>query len=89
MRAAYFYAIGFVGSAVLAMDPIKLRIPPEEAADFSDDLTAWAASTGIDPVPVIVNEPDTTNTSAPVLYQVYLSEGFFDQFPEWRMYIEQ
>jgi hypothetical protein len=24
-----------------------------------------------------------------VLYQVYVSQSFFEQFPEWRMYIEQ
>jgi hypothetical protein len=72
------------------MKPIKLRVPSEEAADLLDDLTAWASTSGVDPGLTIVNEPGmTTNTSSPVLYLVYVSESFFEQFPEWRMYIEQ
>ncbi|MFM0501855.1 hypothetical protein [Paraburkholderia caffeinilytica] len=72
------------------MKQIRLRVPREEAADLPDDLTAWAAISGVDPGLTIANEPGiTTNTSSPVLYLVYVSESFFDQFPEWRMYIEQ
>lgn len=72
------------------MKPITLRVPREEAADLPDDLTAWASTSGVDPGLTIVNEPGmTTNTSSPVLYLVYVSESFFEQFPEWRMYIEQ
>ncbi|NMM03122.1 hypothetical protein HHL24_35120 [Paraburkholderia sp. RP-4-7] len=71
------------------MKPIKLRVPREEAGDLPDDLTAWASTSGIDPGLTIVNEPGmTTNTHSPVVYLVYVSESFFDQFPEWRMYIE-
>ncbi|NPT37588.1 hypothetical protein [Paraburkholderia xenovorans] len=70
------------------MNPIKLRVPREEAADLPDDLTAWAAVSGVDPGLTLVNEP-TTNASSPILYLVYVSESFFEQFPEWRMYIEQ
>ncbi|MFM0292789.1 MULTISPECIES: hypothetical protein [Paraburkholderia] len=72
------------------MKPIKLRVPREESGDLLDDLTAWAAVSGVDPGLTIVNEPGlTTNTNSPILYLVYVSESFFDQFPEWRMYIEQ
>lgn len=72
------------------MQPIKLRVPREEAADLADDLTAWAAASGIDPGLTTVNEPGmTTNASSPILYLVHVDESFFEQFPEWRMYIEQ
>jgi hypothetical protein len=86
---AAFYSIchDIQGSA---MSPIRLRIPREEAADFSDDLTAWASVSGIDPRLTIDTEPGkTTNLSSPILYLVYVNESFFDQFPEWRTYIEQ
>lgn len=72
------------------MKPIRLRVPREEAADLAEDLTAWASVSGIDPGVTIANEPMiTTNTSSPMLYLVYVSESFFEQFPEWRMRIEQ
>lgn len=72
------------------MKQIRLRVPREEARDLPDDLTAWASVSGVDPGLTIVNEPGmTTNTSLPILYLVYVSESFFEQFPEWRMYIEQ
>ncbi|AJZ60058.1 hypothetical protein OI25_618 [Paraburkholderia fungorum] len=72
------------------MEPIRLRVPREDAADLADDLTAWASTSGIDPGLTIVNEPGmTTNMSSPILYLVYVSESFFEQFPEWRMYVEQ
>jgi hypothetical protein len=49
-----------------------------------------ASVTGFDPRLTIVNEPgETTNTKSPVLYQVFVNESFFEQFPEWRPYIEQ
>jgi hypothetical protein len=72
------------------MEPISLRVPRESVADFADDLIAWANISGIDPRLTIDVEPGkTTNISSPVLYLVYVSESFFEQFPEWRMYIEQ
>lgn len=72
------------------MKPIRLRVPREEAADLPDVLTAWASTSGVDPGLTIVNEPGmTTNSSSPILYQIYVSESFFEDFPEWRMYIEQ
>jgi hypothetical protein len=73
-----------------AMQPIKLRVPREEAADLADDLTAWTATSGVDPGLTIFNEPGaTTNASSPILYLVHVDESFFDQFPKWRMYFEQ
>jgi hypothetical protein len=72
------------------MKQIRLRVPREEAGDLPDDLTAWASTTGIDPDLTIANGSDTTTESSSlVLYLVYVSDSFFDQFPEWRMYIEQ
>lgn len=71
------------------MNSIRLRIPREEAANLADDLTAWASSTGVDPGLAVLNEPSVTmNLSSPILYSAYVSESFFQQFPEWRMYIE-
>jgi hypothetical protein len=72
------------------MKSIKLRVPLEDAANLKDDLTEWASITGTDPSLTIVNEPGmTTNTSSPALYLVYVTQSFFEQFPEWRMYLEQ
>ncbi|MFL9899003.1 hypothetical protein PQR75_04430 [Paraburkholderia fungorum] len=72
------------------MNAIKLRVPREEAADLPDDLNAWASVSGFDPRLTIVNESwMTTNAQSPVLYQVFVNESFFEQFPEWRVYIEQ
>lgn len=72
------------------MKPIRLRVPREEAADLPDDLTAWASTSGVDPGLTVVAEPGmTTNANSPILYQIYVSESFFEDFPEWRMYIEQ
>ncbi|RZF26541.1 hypothetical protein EVC45_27605 [Paraburkholderia sp. UYCP14C] len=72
------------------MKPIILRVPRDESDDLLDDLTAWASTSGIDPGLSTFLEPGAaSNTSSPVLYQVYVSESFFEQFPEWRMFIEQ
>ncbi|MET3231358.1 UNVERIFIED_ORG: hypothetical protein ABIC54_003554 [Burkholderia sp. 1263] len=72
------------------MKPIRLRVPWDEAGNLPDDLTAWASTSGVDPGLTIFNEPGkTTNTSSTTLYLVHVNESFFDQFPEWRMYIEQ
>jgi hypothetical protein len=72
------------------VNAFKLRVPREEAADLSDDLTAWASVSGIDPRLTIVSEPwMTTNAKSPMLYQVFVNESFFEDFPEWRLYIEQ
>ncbi|MFM0529993.1 hypothetical protein ACW9YV_08085 [Paraburkholderia strydomiana] len=68
------------------MKPTRLRLPREETSD----LTAWAASSGVDPGLTVVSETGgPANDSSPVLYAAYVSESFFEQFPEWRMYIEQ
>ncbi|MFM0380118.1 MULTISPECIES: hypothetical protein [Paraburkholderia] len=72
------------------MKPTRLRLPREETSDLADDLTAWAASSGVDPGLTVVSETGgPANDSSPVLYAAYVSESFFEQFPEWRMYIEQ
>lgn len=71
------------------MKPIKLRVPREEASDLADDLTAWASTSGIDLGVTIVNESGTpTNSSSSAVYLVYVNESFFEQFLDWRMYIE-
>ncbi|MFK4442861.1 hypothetical protein ABH944_002970 [Caballeronia udeis] len=72
------------------MNPIILHVPREEVASFSDDLTAWTSSSGIDPRLTSFPDPGkTTNMSSPIRYLVYVDESFFEQFPEWRQYIEQ
>jgi len=72
------------------MQPTRLRVPRDEAADFADDLTAWASTNGIDPRLTLTSEPwMTTNASSPALYLVFVNESFFEQFPQWRTYIEQ
>jgi hypothetical protein len=72
------------------MKPIKLRVPRGEAADLADDLKAWAAASGVDPRLTLGGEHwVTTNDKSPVLYQAFLNESFFEQFPKWRIYIEQ
>lgn len=72
------------------MKPTRLRVPREEASDFADDLTAWASAIGVDPAPTVVGETRApTETGSAVLYQVYVNNSFFEQFPEWRMYIQQ
>ncbi|OLL27611.1 hypothetical protein BTH42_32465 [Burkholderia sp. SRS-W-2-2016] len=72
------------------MKPIKLRVPRGEAHDLLDDLTAWASTSGIDPGLSTFGEPDmAVSTDAQILYQVYVSESFFELFPQWRTFIEQ
>ncbi|WCM18287.1 hypothetical protein NDK50_12485 [Paraburkholderia bryophila] len=69
--------------------PIRLRVPREKAADLPDNLAAWAVATGIDPGLDVTNELDaSTGAEMPILYKLYVSESFFEQFPQWRMYIE-
>lgn len=71
------------------MKSIKLRVPREEAADLPDDLAAWAKITGVDPGIAVISEPAATaDAGSPILYAVY-TESSFEQFPEWRMYVEQ
>ncbi|WP_168794437.1 hypothetical protein [Paraburkholderia aromaticivorans] len=72
------------------MKPIKVRVPREEAPDFADDLTAWSSATSVDPSPMVVGDAGTAgNTSSPIRYQANVSQSFFEQVPEWRMYVEQ
>ncbi|MCC8404475.1 hypothetical protein LJ655_21765 [Paraburkholderia sp. MMS20-SJTN17] len=72
------------------MTPIKLRVPCDEARDLLDDLTAWASTSGIDPGLSTLGESGVpSNTGSPILYEVYVSESFFEQFPQWRTFIEQ
>ncbi|WGS50866.1 hypothetical protein LFL96_05010 [Paraburkholderia sp. D15] len=71
------------------MKPIRLRVPREDAAELADDLTAWAAGTGIDPAPTVDDAVDSTvGTDAPAVYKVYVSESFFAQFPKWLPCVE-
>ena len=72
------------------MQPIKLRVPRDDVSNLLDDLTAWASTSGIDPgLSTFSDSGITSNASSPILYQVYVSESFFEQFPEWRTFIEQ
>ncbi|AXF18926.1 hypothetical protein [Paraburkholderia caledonica] len=72
------------------MNPLNVRLSLTRAPDFVEDLTAWANAGGIDPhLLVIGGLGATTDQRSPILYQVHVNESFFDQFPEWRIYIEQ
>ncbi|MBB5405381.1 hypothetical protein QF000_000132 [Paraburkholderia atlantica] len=72
------------------MKPIKLRVSRDEAGNLLDDLTAWASTSGIDLGLSTFSTPHTlSSTNSPVVYHVYVGESFFEQFPEWRMFIEQ
>jgi len=72
------------------MDPIKLHVPHDKAADLSDDLTTWTSATGIDPrlASRVNDSSDKPNDSPHIEYKVYVDESFFEQFPAWREYIE-
>ncbi|QVN18732.1 hypothetical protein [Burkholderia pyrrocinia] len=71
------------------MPAIKLRIPREDVFDFRDDFTAWSASVGADPRLDPGFEPYvTTNMSSPTLYVAELDESFFEQYPQWRQFVE-
>jgi len=72
------------------MKPIRLRVPRQEAGELLKDLTAWASVSGVDPGMTVSSPPEfAENSGLPILYEVYVSESFFEQFPEWRTYIEQ
>ncbi|MGY6127074.1 hypothetical protein ACW9YV_16755 (plasmid) [Paraburkholderia strydomiana] len=72
------------------MKPIRLRVPREEAGDLLDDLAAWASVSGVDPGMTTPNPSEATESGDPtILLEVYVSPTFFEQFPEWRPYIEQ
>ncbi|MDR7008979.1 hypothetical protein [Paraburkholderia strydomiana] len=72
------------------MDPLSMRLSLTLAPDFVEDLTAWANAGGIDPhLSIIGGLGGTTDKGSPILYEVHANESFFDQFPEWRIYIEQ
>ncbi|MFM0328155.1 hypothetical protein [Paraburkholderia strydomiana] len=72
------------------MDPLNMRLSLIQAPDFVEDLTTWANAGGIDPhLSVIGGLGATTDKRSPILYQAHVNESFFDQFPEWRIYIEQ
>ncbi|MBT2792731.1 hypothetical protein [Paraburkholderia strydomiana] len=72
------------------MDPIHMRLLLTQAPDFVEDLTAWANSGGMDPRLSVIAEPGATSQkNSPIAYQVHVNDSFFDQFPQWRMYIEE
>ncbi|WP_193097989.1 hypothetical protein [Burkholderia sp. Z1] len=70
------------------MSTIKLRIPREDVFDFNDDLSAWSATSGIDPRLTILPQVKTTNISSPALYSALVDEQFFEQYPRWRLCVE-
>lgn len=72
-----------------SMSAIKLRIPREDLFEFNDDLSAWSATSGVDPRRMTPPQMQTTNTSSPVLYEVLVDGRFFDQYPRWRQFVEQ
>jgi len=72
------------------MGPTNMRLFLTQAPDFVEDLTAWANSGGMDPrLSIVGGLGATTDKSLPILYRAHVNESFSDQFPQWRMYIEQ
>lgn len=71
-----------------SMPATKLRILREDVVDFNDDLSAWSAASGVDPKLTIPSQMQTTNPSSPTLYLASVDEGFFEQYPRWRQFVE-
>lgn len=72
------------------MPGIHIVIPHEKVVDFHSDLTAWSAHSGRDPQLTISPKiGETTNIASPVRYFVDVDESFFEDFPDWRLHIEQ
>lgn len=72
------------------MKPIRLRVLRAEADVLLGDLTVWASVSGVDPEMTVSSTPEfAENSSLPILYEVYVSPSFFEQFPKWCTYIEQ
>ncbi|WP_175812257.1 hypothetical protein [Burkholderia contaminans] len=70
------------------MPAIKLRIPREDVFEFNDDLSAWSATSGVDPKLSVGTQMQTTNHSSPTLYLAIVDERFFEQYPRWRQFVE-
>ncbi|QTO49436.1 hypothetical protein [Burkholderia latens] len=70
------------------MPAIKLRIPPEDVFEFNDDVSAWSATSGLDPKLAVASQMQTTNESSPTLYSAFVDERFFEQYPRWRQFLE-
>ncbi|ENH6337991.1 hypothetical protein ABWH74_001291 [Burkholderia vietnamiensis] len=66
----------------------RLRIPQEDIFDFNDDLSAWSATSGVDPKLAVGTQMQTTNPSSPTLYLAFVDERFFEQYPRWRQFVE-
>lgn len=71
-----------------SMSAIKLRISREDVFEFNDDLSAWSATSGIDPKLAVAPQMQTTNHSSPTLYLAIVDERFFEQYPRWRQFVE-
>ncbi|RAA25225.1 hypothetical protein DN523_10010 [Burkholderia multivorans] len=71
-----------------AMPAIKLRIPREDVFEFNGDLSAWSATTGVDPKLAVAPQMETTNPESPTLYSAFVDERFFEQYPRWRQFVE-
>ncbi|MEN8517826.1 hypothetical protein [Burkholderia sp. RS02] len=70
------------------MFAIKLRIPREDVFEFNEDLSAWSATSGVDPKLTVETQMQTTNRSSPTLYLAFVDERFFEQYPRWRQFVE-
>ncbi|MCL4662019.1 hypothetical protein L0Z16_22705 [Burkholderia multivorans] len=70
------------------MPTIKLHIPPKDVFQFNDDLSAWSATSGVDPKLAVGTQMQTTNPSSPTLYLAFVDERFFEQYPRWRQFVE-
>ncbi|AOK00527.1 hypothetical protein WK24_12705 [Burkholderia vietnamiensis] len=71
-----------------SMPAIKLRIPREDVFEFNGDLSAWSATSGVDPKLAVGTQMQTTNPSSPTLYLAFVDERFFEQYPRWRQFVE-
>lgn len=70
------------------MPAITLWIPREHVFEFNGDLSAWSATSGVNPKLAIGTQMQTSNPSSPTLYLAFVDERFFEQYPRWRQFLE-
>lgn len=72
------------------MQSVTFIVPDDEKFDFTRDITAWEKVSGKDARLTLGTDfPKTSTKGSPIIYICQIDDTFFEQFPEWRQYIEQ